>query len=123
MSSNLIEQIDKMSVLELAALVKELQEKYGISAAMPVASVGVAAEVGATPAAEEKTEFKVTLKDAGVNKVSVIKALRSSTPFDLRKAKELAEGAPCLIMEAASKDDAKKIKEALEAAGAKVELS
>ena len=119
-----IEDIGKMSVLELSQLVKALEEKFGVSAAasMAVAGPAAAAEAGAAPAAE-KTEFKVELSDGGSEKIKVIKALRSVTTLGLTEAKKAVEETPSVIAEAASKADAQKIKEALEAAGAKVKLS
>jgi large subunit ribosomal protein L7/L12 len=120
--NQIVEQVSNMSLLEVAELVKALEAKFGVSAAMPVAAAAAPASVAAAPA-EEKSEFKVTLKDSGAEKIKVIKALRTVTALNLKEAKDLVEGAPGVISEAASKDDAKKIKEALEAAGAKVELS
>ncbi|MBN1549094.1 50S ribosomal protein L7/L12 [Candidatus Babeliales bacterium] len=117
----LIEEIGKMSVVELAGLVKELEEKFGVSAAMPIAAA--AAPAAQEAAQEEKSEYKVTLKEAGPEKIKNIKALRSVTTLSMMDAKKAIEEAPTVIAEAASKEDAKKIKEALEAAGAKVELS
>jgi large subunit ribosomal protein L7/L12 len=120
---NLVEEIGKMSVIELAGLVKELEEKFGVSAAAPMAAVAPAAAAApAAPAEEEKSEFKVTLKDAGSNKINVIKALRTVTSLSLGSAKEAVENTPFVVAEASPKDDAKKIKKALEEAGAKVEL-
>lgn len=125
MASKFVEDIGKMSVMDLANLIKEIEDTFDVSAsamvaAAPVAGAAAGAEVAS---AEEKTEFKVTLKDAGGEKIKVIKALRSVTSKALKEAKELAESAPCVIAESASKDEAQKMKEALEAAGAKVELS
>lgn len=121
----LIEEIGSMSVLDLADLVKALEEKFGVSAAMPMAVAGAApAAAGAAPAAqEEKSEYKVTLQDAGAEKIKVIKALKGATTLSLSEAKEKVEGAPSVIFDAASKADAEKIKKELEAAGAKVQLS
>ena len=120
----IIDQIGGMTVLELAEMVKAMEEKFGVSAAMPVAASAPAAAQEAAPKAEEKSEYKVTLKDSGAEKIKVIKALRQVLPaFGLTEAKKAVEEAPSVIAESASKDDAKKIKEALEAAGAKVELS
>ena len=116
----LIEEIGKMSVVELAGLVKELEEKFGVSAAMPTAAAAPAEQAAAQ---EEKSEYKVTLKEAGPEKIKNIKALRSVSTLSMMEAKKAIEDAPTVIAEAASKDDAKKIKEALEAAGGKVELS
>ncbi len=117
-----VEEIGNMTVLELADLVKALEEKFDVSAAMPVAAAGVAAAEVAP--AEEKTEFKVTLKDIGSEKIKVIKALRQIVPnLALSDAKKMAEEAPTVIAEAASKEDASKMKKELEAVGAKVELA
>ena len=117
----LIEEIAQMPVIELAGLVKALEEKFGVSAAMPAAAA--AAAPVETAVAEEKSEYKVTLKDGGPEKIKTIKALRSVTTLGLTDAKKAVEETPSVIAEAASKADAKKMKEALEAAGAKVELS
>lgn len=119
----IIEQIKGMTLLEVADLVKGLEETFGVSAAMPVAAAA-AAEASAPAAQEEKSQYKVTLKDGGAKKIDVIKALRKVVPsLNLTDAKAAVENAPTVIADAASKDDAKKIKEELEAAGAKVELS
>src|SRR6185436_13589208 len=120
----LIEDIGNMSVLELSDLVKALEDKFGVSAAMPSMAAPVAAAAPAVAAqAEEKAEYKVTLQDAGAEKIKVIKALKGVTQLSLTDAKKAVEEAPSVIAESASKDDAKKIKEALEAAGAKVQLA
>lgn len=120
----LIDEIGSMSVLELADLVKALEEKFGVSAAMPMAAGAAApAAATATAAEEEKSSYKVTLQEGGTDKVKVIKALKSVTQLSLGDAKKAVEEAPTVIAESASKDDAKKMKEALEAAGAKVQLS
>lgn len=125
-NDKLIEQIGNMSVLELSQLVKDLKEKFDISD-MPMMAAPAAAPAAsgeAVAAAEEKSEYKVTLKDGGPEKIKSIKALRSVVPtLSLGDAKKAVEEAPSVISEKASKDDAKKIKEAMEAAGAKVELS
>lgn len=124
MANKLIEEIKKMSVVEVANLVKELEEEFGVSAAAPVAAAGVASSAAEAAPVEEKTEFKVTLKEIGAEKIKVIKALRSAVSgLSLKDAKEMAESAPSVVAEAAPKDEANKLKEALEAAGAKVELS
>lgn len=118
-NEQLMEHISKMSVLDLANLVKEMETKFGVSAA-PVAvagGAGVAAE-----AAEEKTEFTVVLKDAGATKINVIKEVRAITGLGLKEAKDLVEGAPKNVKEGVSKADAEEMKKKLEAAGAKVEL-
>lgn len=116
-NEQLIDHISNMSVLEVAELVKELEEKFGVSAA-PVAVAGAAG--GA--AAEEKTEFDVVLADAGAKKINVIKEVRGITGLGLKEAKEMVEGAPKTVKEGASKEEAEEIKKKLEAAGAKVEL-
>ena len=116
----LIEEIDTLTVLELAEAVKALEEKYGVSASAPVA---VAAAAGAAaPAAEEQTEFDVMLIEAGATKISVIKAVREITGLGLKDAKDLVDGAPKAVKEKASKTEADDIKKKLEDAGAKVEL-
>lgn len=117
-NEELIEHISGMSVLDLANLVKELEDKFGVSAA-PVAVAGGA---GAGPAAEEKTEFDVVLAEAGAKKINVIKEVRSITGLGLKEAKEIVEGAPKTLKEAVSKEEAEEMKKKLEAAGAKVEL-
>ena len=118
-----IEWLSAQSVLDLAALVKDLEGKWGVSAAAAVAAApaGGAAAAGAAPA-EEKTEFNVILADAGANKIGVIKEVRAITGLGLKEAKDLVEGAPKPIKEGASKAEAEDIKKKLEAAGAKVEL-
>ena len=125
MATKMLDEIKKMSVVELAQLVKDIEEEFGVSAAAPAAVAAAPAASGAgAPAAEEKSEYKVTLKEIGGEKIKVIKALRAVVPsLSLKDAKEVAESAPSVVAEAAAKDDAKKIKETLEAAGAKVELS
>lgn len=117
----IVEELSKLTVLEAAELSKMLEEKWGVSAAAPVA----VAAVGAAPAAaaaEEKTEFDVVLTDAGSSKIGVIKVVRELTGLGLTEAKAVVESAPKAIKEAVSKDEANKMKEKLEAAGAKVEL-
>ncbi len=127
MQEKLVEEISGLTVLELADLVKALEDKFGVSAAMPVAAAAAAPAAAAAAApAEEKAEYKVTLKDAGdeSKKIAIIKALRKVVPaLNLTDAKKMVESTPAVISEAASKDDAKKIKEEIEAAGGKVELS
>jgi large subunit ribosomal protein L7/L12 len=117
-NDQLIEHISAMSVLEVANLVKELEEKFGVSAA-PVAVAGGAA---AGEAAEEQTEFTVVLAEAGAKKINVIKEVRGITGLGLKEAKELVEGAPKPLKEGVEKAEAEEIKKKLEAAGAKVEL-
>ena len=120
-----IDEISNMTVLELADLVKALESKFGISAAaMPMASAAPAASAEAAPAAAEKNEYKVSLTDAGAEKIKVIKALREVIPnLTLTDAKKLTEETPAVIAEAASKADAEKMKKKLEEVGAKVELA
>ena len=115
--AEITEAISSMSVLELSEFVKELEEKFGVSAA-PVAVAGG----GATESAEEKTEFDVVLAEMGAKKINVIKEVRAITGLGLKEAKEIVESAPKTIKEAVSKDEAEEIKKKLEAAGAKVEL-
>lgn len=120
-----IKKIETMSVLELSQLVKALEEKFGVSAAAPVAvaAAGAPAAGGAAPAAaEEKTEFTVTLTESGDKKIQVIKELRALTNLGLKEAKDLVDGAPKQIKANASKEEAANFKAKLEAAGAKVEI-
>lgn len=119
----LVEQIEKLSVLDLAELVKVLEEKFGVSAAAPVMAVAAAgaSAAGAAPA-EEQTTFNVELTDAGANKIGVIKVVREITQMGLKDAKDLVDGAPKVIKEGISKAEAEEIKKKLEAAGAKVTL-
>ena len=116
----LVEEIKVMSVLEVAELVKALEEEFGVSAAAPVAVV--AAADGGAAAAEEKTEFDVELTSAGDSKINVIKAVREVTGLGLKEAKELVDGAPKMVKTGVSKDEAESIKAKLEEVGAKVEL-
>ncbi|MBH47060.1 MAG: 50S ribosomal protein L7/L12 [Halobacteriovorax sp.] len=117
-NEQLIEHISKMSVLDVAELVKELEDKFGVSAA-PVAVAGGA---GPAAAAEEQTEFTVVLAAAGDKKINVIKEVRGITGLGLKEAKDLVEGAPKTVKEGVDKAEAEEIKKKLEAAGAKVEL-
>ena len=117
--------IKEMSVLELAELVKELEETFGVSAAAPVAVAAAAPTDGAQAAApeeEEQTEFNVLLKEIGSNKINVIKAVRSVTTLGLKEAKELVESAPAAVKEGVAKDEATEAKEKLEEAGAVAEV-
>ena len=116
----MIEEIKALSVLELSELVKAIEEEFGVSAAAPVAVMGAAAPGAA--AAEEKTEFDVELTEAGAEKVKVIKVVREITGLGLKEAKEMVDGAPKVIKEAASKESADEIKAKLEEVGAKVTL-
>jgi large subunit ribosomal protein L7/L12 len=119
-----IEWLSSQSVLELATLVKDLEGKWGVSAAAAVAVAAPAggAGAGAAPAAEAQTEFTVVLKDAGANKIGVIKEVRAITGLGLKEAKDLVEGAPKNVKENVPKAEAEDIKKKLEAAGAKIEL-
>ena len=116
-----IEWLSAQPILELAALVKDLEAKWGVSAAAAVAA-GPAAGAAPAAAAEEKTEFNVVLTDAGANKIGVIKEVRAITGLGLKEAKDLVEGAPKPVKEGVNKAEAEEIKKKLEAAGAKVEL-
>lgn len=118
-----IEWLSNQSVLEIAGLVKDLEEKWGVSAAAPVAVAAGGAPAGdAGAAAEEKTEFDVILVAAGDKKINVIKEVRAITGLGLKEAKDLVEGAPKPVKEGVEKDEANQVKEKLEAAGAKVEV-
>jgi large subunit ribosomal protein L7/L12 len=122
--NTLVDQLGNLTVLQIADLVKALEEKWGVSAAAPVA-VAAAGGAAAAPAAaaEEKTSFDVILKDAGSNKIGVIKEVRAAVPgLGLAEAKALVESAPKPIKEGASKEEAEEIKKKIEAAGAKVEI-
>jgi len=124
MAANLeqiVEQLSGLTVLEAAELSKKLEEKWGVSAAAPVAAAAGPA-AAAAPAAEAKTTFDVVLKEAGANKIGVIKEVRAVTSLGLKEAKDLVEAAPKTVKEGASKEEAEEIKKKLEAAGAKVEL-
>jgi large subunit ribosomal protein L7/L12 len=117
-----IEWLGRQSVLEMATLVKELEEKWGVSAAAPVAVAATVAAAAPAEAAEEQTEFSVILTAAGDNKINAIKEVRAVTGLGLKEAKDLVESAPKPIKEGISKAEAGEIKQKLEAAGAKVEL-
>ena len=120
--AQLIEAIENMSVLELAELVKELEDKFGVSAAAPVAVAAAPAAGGAAEAAEEKTEFDVVLKAAGAENIKVIKVVREVTGLGLKEAKELVDNAPSTVKEGISKDDAAKLEASLKEVGADVEV-
>lgn len=117
--NKIIDELSALTVLEAAELAKALEEKWGVSAAAPVAVAGAAA---AGAAAEEKTEFDVILAESGANKIAVIKEVRGITGLGLKEAKDLVDGAPKEIKKGVAKEDAEKMKKQLEAAGAKVEL-
>ena len=119
----ILDTVGGLSVLELNELVKELQEQWGVTAAVAGPAAAAAGPAEAAPAAEEQTEFDVILKDVGAQKIQVIKAIREVQPtLGLKEAKEVADNAPKAVAEAVSKEDAEKMKEKLEAAGASVEL-
>jgi large subunit ribosomal protein L7/L12 len=120
--SKLVDELSTLTVLEAAELAKLLEEKWGVSAAAAVAVAAPAAGGAAAPVAEEQTEFTVMLTVIGEKKIEVIKEVRAITGLGLKEAKDLVEGAPKAVKEAVSKDEANKIKEQLEKAGAKVEL-
>lgn len=119
---DVLEAIAEMSVMDVVELVSMMEEKFGVSAAAPVAVAAAGAAGGEAAAAEEKTEFDVVLASFGDNKVAVIKAVRGVTGLGLKEAKDMVEGAPSTLKEAVAKDEAEDIKKQLEEAGAKVEL-
>ena len=116
----IIAEVETLTVLELADLVKAIEEEFGVSASAAV--VAVAGAAAGAPAAEEKTEFNVVLKDAGASKIQVIKAVREATGLGLKEAKDLVDGAPATVKENVAKEEAEKMKAALTEAGATVEL-
>jgi large subunit ribosomal protein L7/L12 len=120
--AEILDAISSMTVLELSELIKEMEEKFGVSAAAAAVAVAAPAAGGGAAAAEEQTEFSVILLEAGANKVSVIKAVRELTGLGLKEAKDLVDGAPKAVKEAVSKADAEAAKKKLEEAGAKAEL-
>ena len=120
--AKIVEDLSSLTVLEAAELSKLLEEKWGVSAAAPVAVAAAGGGAAAAPAEEEKTEFDVILVDAGANKINVIKEVRAITGLGLKEAKDLVEGAPKPVKEGVNKAEAEEIKKKLEAAGAKVEL-
>ena len=117
-----VDFIANMTVLELSTFIKELEEKFGVSAAAPVAAFAAAPAAAAEAAEEEKTEFDVVLKEAGANKIGVIKVVRALTSLGLKEAKAKVDETPSVILEAAAKDAAEDAKKQLEEAGAKVEI-
>jgi len=122
-TEDFVKQIETMSVLDLANLVKALEDRFGVSAAaaaMPMAAPGAGAGAAAAAPAEEQTEFTVVLQEVGEKKINVIKAVREVTSLGLKEAKDLVEGAPQTVKEGVSKDEAAKIKKVFEEAGAKV---
>jgi large subunit ribosomal protein L7/L12 len=120
-NQDLLKELSAKPIMEIVELVKMLEDTWGVSAAAPVA-VAAAGGGAAAPAAEEQTEFTVTLKEIGANKVGVIKAIRTITSLGLKEAKDLVDGAPSVVKEAVSKDEAASIKKQLEEAGATAEI-
>ena len=120
--TEILDAVANLTVLELSELIKDMEEKFGVSAAAAAVAVAAPAAGGAAAAAEEKTEFDVVLAEVGANKVNVIKAVREITGLGLKEAKDLVDGAPKTVKEGASKADADAAKAKLEEAGAKVEL-
>ena len=120
--AEILDAVANMTVLELSELIKEMEEKFGVSAAAAAVAVAAPAAAGGGAAAEEQTEFNVMLLEAGANKVSVIKAVREITGLGLKEAKDLVDGAPKAVKEGIAKADAEAAKKKLEEAGAKVEL-
>ena len=120
--NKIVDDLSSLTVLEAAELSKLLEEKWGVSAAAPVAVAAAPASGGGDAAAEEKTEFDVVLAEAGSNKIAVIKEVRTITGLGLKEAKDLVEGAPKPLKQGVKKDDAEAMKKSLETAGAKVEL-
>jgi large subunit ribosomal protein L7/L12 len=118
----LVDELSKLTVLEAAELSKKLEEAWGVTAAAPIAVAAAAGAAAPAAAAAEQTEFTVVLKEAGANKINVIKEVRAITGLGLKEAKDLVEGAPKPVKEGASKADAEALKKKLEDAGAKVEL-
>lgn len=118
----LVESIEKLSVIELADLVKVLEDRFGVTAAVAPVMVAGAGAAGAAPMAEEKTSFNVELTSAGANKIAVIKAIREITQLGLKEAKDMADGAPKMVKEGVAKQEAEEMKKKLEAAGAQVAL-
>ena len=121
--AEIVEKIEKLTLLEAVELKKTLEEKFGVTASAPVVMAGpVAASAGAALAAEEKTEFTVVLESAGAQKINVIKVVRAATSLGLKEAKDLVDGAPKAVKEGVSKEEAEKLKKELEEAGGKVVL-
>ena len=120
--SEIVEKIEKLTLLEAVELKKALEEKFGVTAAAPVMMGAVSAAAAPAAVVEEKTEFNVELKSAGAQKINVIKVVRAATGLGLKEAKDLVDGAPKTVKESLSKDDDEKLKKELEEAGATVEL-
>jgi large subunit ribosomal protein L7/L12 len=119
--AEIVEKIEKLTLLEAVELKKALEDKFGVTAAAPM-MMGGGVAAAAAPVGEEKTEFTVVLKEAGAQKINVIKVVRAATGLGLKEAKDLVDGAPKAVKESVSKEDAEKLKKELEEAGAKVEL-
>lgn len=120
--AEIVEALKGMTLLEVSELVKELEDTFGVSAAAPAVAIAAAPGAAGGEAAEEKTEFTVTLTEAGGNKINVIKEVRALTNLGLKEAKDLVEGAPKAVKEGVTKEEAEEVKKKLEAAGAKVEI-
>jgi len=120
--NDIMKSVEEMSVLELSTLVKAMEEKFGVTAAVPMAAAAAAPAGAPAAAAEEKSSFTVVLADCGANKINVIKEIRAVTTLGLKEAKDLADSAPKPVKENVPKEEAEAIKKKLEAAGAKVEL-
>ena len=120
--NKIVDELSSLSVIEAAELSKLLEEKWGVSAAAPVAAVATAPAAGGEATAEEKTDFDIVLSEAGSNKIAVIKEVRTITALGLKEAKDLVEGAPKPLKQGVAKAEAEEMKKSLEAAGAKVEL-
>ena len=121
-NEEILDAIASKTVLEISELIKMMEEKFGVTATAAVAVAGPAAGGAAAPAAEEKTEFDVILKEVGSNKIGVIKVVREVTGLGLKEAKDLVEGAPKVVKEGVAKEEAEELKKKIEASGAKVEL-
>ena len=120
--AEIVEKIEKLTLLEAAELKKALEEKFGVTASAPMMFAGAAPAAAAAPAVEEKTEFTVELKSAGAQKINVIKVVRAATGLGLKEAKDLVDGAPKIVKEGLNKEEAEKLKKELEEAGGAVEL-
>ena len=119
---DVLKYLENANMLEISELISEIEDKFGVSAAAPVAVAATGGDAGAAGAAEEKTEFDVELSAAGEKKINVIKAVREITSLGLKEAKEMVDGAPSVVKEAVSKDEAEEMKKKLEEAGASVNL-
>ena len=119
----LAQQLDKLTLLQASKLVKALEQRWGVSAAAPVAAAAAPAAAAAAPAAEEKTAFDIILENAGANKIAVIKEVRAITGLGLKEAKDLVEAAPKAVKTGATKEECEKIKAQIESAGGKVKIS